>query len=117
MACNLNPDTAQFFPIMIYPGTDDYQWFKEKGFLTSEDFSKWVTEKGLHNSVVSNPDLTHKELVNFCDNARKKFYLRPKYLWLKIKQSLLSPSEAKRNLKAFRTFAKHLFRAPIYHKN
>jgi radical SAM superfamily enzyme YgiQ (UPF0313 family) len=109
LACELNPDTAQFFPIMIYPGTEDYEWFKKKGFLTSEDFSKWVTEKGLHNSVVSNPELTHKQLVNFCDYARRKFYLRPGYLLLKLKQSLLHPGEAKRNLMAFRTFAKHLF--------
>lgn len=117
LACELNPDTAQFFPIMIYPGTEDYTWFKEKGFLTSEDFSKWVTDKGLHNSVVSNPELTYKELVNFCDFARRKFYLRPRYLWLKLVQSLTKPSEAKRNLKAFKTFAKHLFGAPVYRKD
>ncbi len=116
LACELNPDTAQFFPIMIYPGTDDYEWFKSKGFLISEDFSKWVTEKGLHNSVVSNPDLTHEELVNFCDYARRKYYLRPKYLWIKLKQSLLHLSEAKRNLKAFKIFAKYLFNKPVYNK-
>jgi anaerobic magnesium-protoporphyrin IX monomethyl ester cyclase len=109
-ACELSPDTAQFFPIMVYPGTEDYAWVREKGFLISEDYSKWVTDKGLHNSVVSNPELTYQELVRFCDFARRKFYLRPQYLLFKLKQSLRNPREAKRNLKAFKTFARHLFK-------
>ncbi|MBL8025210.1 MAG: radical SAM protein [Fibrobacteres bacterium] len=113
-AIELNPDTAQFFPIMVYPGTDDYEWVRERGFLVSQDFSKWVTDKGLHNSVVSNPDLTFQELVNFCDESRKKFYLRPAYMWLKLKQSIFNPAEGLRNLKAFKVLVKHLLRAPIY---
>ncbi len=113
-ALELNPDTAQFFPIMVYPGTDDYEWVKEKGYLVSSDFSKWVTEKGLHNSVVSNPELSYKELVNFCDMARKKFYLRPRYIFLKIKQSISHPAEGLRNIKAFKVFVKHLLRRPVY---
>jgi radical SAM superfamily enzyme YgiQ (UPF0313 family) len=113
-AIELNPDTAQFFPIMVYPGTEDYEWVRERGFLVSQDFSKWVTEKGLHNSVVSNPDLKFEELVNFCDEARRKFYLRPAYMWLKLKQSIINPAEGLRNIKAFKVLVKHLLRAPIY---
>ena len=109
-ACELNPDTAQFFPIMVYPGTEDYDWVREKGYLVSEDYSKWVTDKGLHNSVVSNPDLTYQELVRFCDFARRKFYLRPSYFIFKLKQSLKNPREAKRNLMGFKNLARHLFR-------
>jgi radical SAM superfamily enzyme YgiQ (UPF0313 family) len=112
-ALKLNPDTAQFFPIMVYPGTEDYEWMKEKGFLTSEDYSKWVTEEGLHNSVVSNPEFTYQTLVNFCDYARRKFYLRPTYIFSKMVQSISNPKEAKRNLKAFKTFFKHLMRKSV----
>ena len=110
LALEINPDTAQFFPIMVYPGTEDYAWVKEKGYLMSEDYSKWVTEDGLHNSVVSNPDLTYQELVAFCDHARRKFYLRPSYFLLKARQSLKDPQEGLRNLKAFKTLAGHLLR-------
>ncbi|OGJ86620.1 MAG: hypothetical protein A2268_12995 [Candidatus Raymondbacteria bacterium RifOxyA12_full_50_37] len=109
LALELNPDTVQFFPIMVYPGTADYQWVKEQGFLISEDFSQWVTDAGLHNSVVSNPALTYAELTAFCDEARRRFYLRPRYILAKMRQSIVHPTEAKRNLLAFRSFFRHLF--------
>ncbi len=41
-AKELNPDTAQFFPIMAYPGTSDFAYFKEKGWLVTNDFRKWL---------------------------------------------------------------------------
>lgn len=112
LALELNPDTAQFFPIMVYPGTEDFEWVRSKGYLTSEDYSKWVTEEGLHNSVVSNPDLTYEELVQFCDYARRAFYLRLSYFLLKIGQSLRNPTEAVRNLKGFRNLFSHLWKRP-----
>jgi radical SAM superfamily enzyme YgiQ (UPF0313 family) len=111
-ALELNPDTAQFFPIMVYPGTDDFEWVKAKGFLVSEDYSKWVTEEGLHNSVVSNPELNYQELVDFCDHARRVFYMRPSYFLKKLMQSVKNPREMGRNLKAFKTFIRHLARRP-----
>ena len=98
-AKQLNPDTAQFYPIMVYPGTSDYAWFEQQGWIVTHDFRKWLTEDGLHSSVVSNPDLTYEELVAFCDRARREFYVRPRYIIRKLGQSLLNPSEAKRNIK------------------
>ena len=29
----LNPDTAQFYPLMVYPGLAAYEWIKQKGYL------------------------------------------------------------------------------------
>jgi len=108
-AKKLNPDTAQFFPIMVYPGTSDFSYYQEKGWIVSQNFREWITPKGLHSSTISNPDLPHDELVRFCDRARKEFYFRPEYLLFKAWQSLKSPAEAKRNLKAFLTIRKYLF--------
>lgn len=107
-AKELNPDTAQFFPIMAYPGTSDYEYFKEKGWLVTNDFRKWLTEDGLHSSVVSNPDLKYEELVAFCDRARREFYLRPQYMFSKVIQIIRQPSEAKRIFKAAGTMVKYL---------
>jgi anaerobic magnesium-protoporphyrin IX monomethyl ester cyclase len=106
-ARELNPDTAQFYPIMVYPGTADYDYFKGKGWIVTSDFRKWLTDDGLHSSVVSNPDLTYEELVRFCDRARKEFYLRPRYIISKLRQILFRPSEAKRVFKAGFTFLKY----------
>ncbi len=110
LAIEIMPDTAQFFPIMVYPGTRAYAEAKRRGWLATEDFSKWITEEGLHNSVVNLPDISHKELVEFCDYARRRFYTRPRYLLYKLKQSLANFDEFKRNLKGFKTLAKYLWR-------
>jgi anaerobic magnesium-protoporphyrin IX monomethyl ester cyclase len=107
-ALKLNPDTAQFYPIMVYPGTSDYEYFQEKGWIVTKDFRKWLTEDGLHSSVVSNPDLTYEALVAFCDRARREFYLRPAYIASKVVQAITRPSEAKRIFKAGFTLFKHL---------
>ncbi|MBN1308471.1 MAG: radical SAM protein [Chitinispirillaceae bacterium] len=109
-AKKLNPDTAQFFPLMVYPGTDDYYFFKKKGWIVSDNFRDWITPQGLHSSTISNPDLPYSELVRFCDRARREFYLRPRYLIFKIAQSIKNPNEGKRNVKAFFTLSKYLFR-------
>jgi radical SAM superfamily enzyme YgiQ (UPF0313 family) len=112
-AKELNPDTAQFYPIMVYPGTSDYQYFDEKGWIVSRDFRKWLTEDGLHSSVVSNPDLRYEELVAFCDRARREFYLRPIYMFAKFKQMIVYPAEAKRIVKAGFTLFKYLMQPSI----
>jgi len=109
-AKELNPDTAQFFPLIVYPGTEAYEWAKKNNFLTTEDFSKWLTKEGLHNTVIKLPGFTSQELVKYCDQARREFYLRPSYLLYKVKQSLLHPSEAWRNIRSFRNLFKYLLR-------
>jgi hypothetical protein len=64
----------------------------------------------LHDCVVSTEALTADELVEFCDYARRRFYLRPGYVIRKAFQSVLHPSEGLRTFLSFRVFAKHLFR-------
>ncbi|MFC1811505.1 B12-binding domain-containing radical SAM protein [Thermodesulfobacteriota bacterium] len=108
-AKELNPDTAQFFPIMVYPGTEAYNWAKENGYLTTQNFEEWLTSDGLHNCIVSRPGLSAKDLVDFCDRARKEFYLRPKYILSKGLQSLKDPYEFKRLMKGALTLSKHIF--------
>ncbi len=110
LALRLNPDTAQFYPIMVYPGTEAYDWYKERGLLTTDDFSKWITPGGLHNTVIKSDELTPDELVSFCDHARRRFYLRPGYIAYKVAQTLTNPAEIKRNFRSAQTFIKYIFR-------
>jgi radical SAM superfamily enzyme YgiQ (UPF0313 family) len=109
-AKQINPDTAQFYPIMVYPGTADFEYFEEKGWIVSRNFRDWITPAGLHSSTVSNPDLPYEELVTFCNRARREFYLRPRYMLMKILQGIRHPSEAKRTLKTLSTFRRYLFK-------
>jgi anaerobic magnesium-protoporphyrin IX monomethyl ester cyclase len=107
-AKRLRPDTAQFFPLMVYPGTEAYTWASGNNFLTTRDFSKWVTPEGLHNCVLSTPELSAQELVDFCDHARRSFYLRTAYVSSKLAQIVRRPEEAGRILRSARIFFKYL---------
>jgi anaerobic magnesium-protoporphyrin IX monomethyl ester cyclase len=113
LAKELDPDTAQFFPIMLYPGTEAYEWALENGNLATNDFREWLTPDGLHRSLVSQGDLSPEDLVKWCDQARLSFYLRPRYLAKKSWQVFTRPGEATRIVKAAKTFVKYLFRPSI----
>ena len=115
-ARKLQPDTAQFFPIMVYPGTTAYEEAKRRGYIQIEDWSAWLTKDGLHNSVVTLPNITHEQLVSFCDRARRSFYLSPSYLFYKLKQSLKDRRELQRNVKGFVTLSKYLLRGSQHKK-
>lgn len=100
-ALSLPIDTAQFFPMFVYPGTIAYQWVVNNGYLATKDYRSWLTEEGFHRSVIDMPDIKSGEVMGLCDLARKRFYLRPSYILKKAGQSVLSFQEAKRNIKAF----------------
>ncbi|MFH1737497.1 MAG: radical SAM protein [bacterium] len=107
-AKELSCNTAQFFPIMVYPGTAAYQWAKENDYLRSTRYRDWLTESGQHQCVIDTPDLSADELMRFCDEARREYYLSPRY-WVQMGRTLLRhPGETKRVFMAFRTFARHL---------
>lgn len=110
-AKKVNPDTVQFFPIMVYPGTEAYEWAKTNNFLTiqAENWENWLLEDGTHNTIVSTDKLTAAELVEACDAARQNFYMRPSFIIGKIVEGITTPSEFPRLLKSGRTFFKYLF--------
>lgn len=107
-AKELRPDTAQFFPVMAYPGTALYRWAEERGFLRADSFADWLTPEGQHNCVIDRPDLPASELVAFCDRARREFYLSFGYLARKFAQVLTRPAELKRTWRSGRRFLRHL---------
>jgi anaerobic magnesium-protoporphyrin IX monomethyl ester cyclase len=108
MAKSLNPDVAQFFPVMVYPGTRIYDKYLADGYITSRNYRDYLTEDGLHRCIVNLPNISAAEIVEFCDRCRREFYLRPRYLGYKLLQLLTDPAEGTRTIKAFRTFGKHL---------
>ena len=109
-AKELDPDTAQFFPIMVYPGTEAFEWAKSNNYLKSLNWRDWLTEEGVHNCMVSTEEVSAKDLVSACDQGRMEFYMRPKYMGSKVKQALLNPKEIPRLAKSGQTFFKYLFK-------
>jgi radical SAM superfamily enzyme YgiQ (UPF0313 family) len=112
-ACDLQPDTAQFYPLMVYPGTVEYERMKEKGYLVTDKYEDWLTPDGLHNCIIRTEDCTPEELIRWCDYARRKFYLRPSYIMRKARMSMFDRDERKRTWKAFKVFVKYLYRPSI----
>jgi len=100
LAKKLDPDSAQFYPLFVYPGTKAYSWAKENGYLITKDYSKWLKSDGSHNCVIDLPGLSAKQMMAFCDEAYRKFHLRPKYLLKKVIQLVASPSEGVRSARS-----------------
>jgi radical SAM superfamily enzyme YgiQ (UPF0313 family) len=108
LALGLMDDTVQFFPLMVYPGTQDFDWARRENLLTIRDYSDYVTPEGFHNSVLRMPDMTSQEIREWCDYARRKYYLRPKYLLYKMLQQIKTPAEMRRTFKAAKRFIRFL---------
>lgn len=108
LALKLNTDTAQFYPLLPFPGTEAYVWAKQNGYIKG-DYDDYVKEDGTLNSLLDLPGLSSDEMVAFCDYARKKYYLRPSYIFHRLWVGLKDPEDLKRSFKAFRSIKKFLF--------
>ncbi len=109
-ALELNPDTAQFYPLMVYPGTRAYAHACEDGCLVPSSYRDWLKPDGTHNCVVRTGELTPDDLVEFCRRARRRFYLRPRYILGKFLRTAGDPDELRSVLLALRTFKRHMLR-------
>lgn len=108
LSMKLMDDTMQFFPLMVYPGTKDYDWMKKEGLLNINSYADYVTEDGNHNGVARMADMTSDEIREWCNYARRKYYLRPKYIAYKLIQQITHPSEIRRTVKSVKRFARFL---------
>lgn len=107
-AKSLTMDTVQFFPLMVYPGTEAYEWAKKNDYIKASSYRDWLQKDGEHNCVLETKELSAQDLVDFCNYARKQFYLRPKYILMKAGQCLTSKDDLVRTIKAFGKFWKYL---------
>ncbi|MBN2121331.1 MAG: radical SAM protein [Candidatus Omnitrophica bacterium] len=108
-----NCDSMQFYPLYVYPGTEAYRWAKDKGYLKTEDFSRWLTPEGLHNCVLDTEGLSSGEMVSLCDYYLKKYHLRPRYLFMKLIQAFKDPGEGYRSFKSAKVFLTRLSRGQL----
>lgn len=109
-AKKLNPNTAQFYPIMAYPGTEAYKEALESGALKTRDYNQWLDKDGFHRTTIQRGELTSQALVDFCDKARREFYLRPSYILRQGIMAIKNPRERYRVFRGFNTLVRHLFR-------
>ena len=108
-ALRFNTDTAQFFPLIPYPGTGAYNWAKTNGYINGK-YDEYVHEDGTLNCIINTPELKAQELVDFCAYARKKYYIRPWYIGHRLKRGLCDKEDLKRSIKAFWRLKDSLFK-------
>lgn len=108
-ALKFNTDTAQFFPLIPYPGTEAYDWAKSNGYI-SGNYDEYCHEDGTVSCVLNIPGLSADDLVAFCSYARRKYYLRPRYILHRLYMGLKDPEDLKRSLKAFGKLKQTLFK-------
>ena len=115
-ATEINCDSMQFYPLYVYPGTEAYQWAKEKGYLLTEDFSAWLKEDGSHNCVIDLEGMSATEMVALCERNLRRYHLRPRYVLMKLGQALRQPEEGWRSIKSGGMLLKKIAREAMHAK-
>jgi radical SAM superfamily enzyme YgiQ (UPF0313 family) len=108
LALRLNTDTAQFFPLIPYPGTEAYRWAQEHGYIKG-NYEDYCREDGTHNTILELPGLSSVQMIDFCNYARKKYYLRFRYLIHRLKMGFTNINEFHRSIRTFGKFRQYLF--------
>ena len=87
------------------------EFFKNFGLqLKYGTYSDYVKEDGTINSLLNLPGLSSEEMVRFCDDARKKYYMRPRYILHRLREGVRNPEDLKRSVKAFKRIWKFLIK-------
>ncbi len=107
-ALSLKCDTLQFSGAVPFPGTIFFEIAKEKGWLKTRDWSKWLGE-GEQKGIVEYPGIAQERINYYVDLGLKKFYLRPWYM-LKFIISTRSLSDLYRKLRGAFNFLSYLNR-------
>lgn len=107
-AKKLDLTTIQCSVAQPLPGTEFYNWLKEKGHLMTEDYSKWVDENGQQNCVIKYPNMGEEELQKAVHTILAKYYLRPKYIFKSIKTIIKEPREFMKYYYDGKRFLKYL---------
>jgi radical SAM superfamily enzyme YgiQ (UPF0313 family) len=75
-AIGLDPDFANFYPAVPYPGTELYNKAKREGLLASEDWTKMEYSYYL----LKGNGLDEQVVMDAINRAKRRFFLRPRYL-------------------------------------
>ena len=113
-ACELDPDTIQVSLATPYPGTEFYEYCRDRGYLQDLQLVQGVT--GYQQCVVDYPALAAAEIFEAVPRFYRRFYFRPSYMARALKVMLRDPAERRRLLKEGREFFSFLFKRRQCHQ-
>ena len=117
-AKEVKPNIVQFAVATPIPGTEFYDWVKEKGFLLVDDLEESLDEEGFQKCIVSYPEFTKENIENYVDRALKEYYLSPSFISIAMKNVLRKNGlhELKGMFISAKVFMKYLKREKDNHK-
>jgi anaerobic magnesium-protoporphyrin IX monomethyl ester cyclase len=71
----INPDYAQFYCAIPFPGTDFYEFCNKNNYITTRNWEDYEINK----AIVSYPNLSNQEIQEIMRKAYRRFYFRPTY--------------------------------------
>ncbi len=107
-ACELDPDTIQVSLATPYPGTEFYDFCRERGYLKEQDLLQGAT--GYQQCVVEYPGLAAADIFQAVPRFYRRFYFRPAYMARAARTMLIDPAERRRLWREGREFLTFLFR-------
>lgn len=108
-AIELDPDFANFYPAVPYPGTELYAKAKKEGLLTNEDWTRMEYSYYL----LSGNGLNEQIVMSAINRAKRRFYLRAGYL-TRHAGDVFRLATTKWNV-AWHVGSRVLFGAPVTH--
>ncbi len=79
-AIKLDPDEVQFNIATAYPGTELFNWAKERGYIKSFSWNDY----SMSNVVLELPGLAQDKMQYYYELAHRRFYFRPKIIWRRL---------------------------------
>lgn len=101
IAKKIDPDYAQFYCAIPFPGTELYYQAQKNKWLTTNDWSKYE----INQPILNLPTLPNTQLRKARIKAYKKFYFRPYYFFSRLKK-INSVKELMLTIKQAVNFAK-----------
>jgi radical SAM superfamily enzyme YgiQ (UPF0313 family) len=95
-AQKINLDYAQFFILIPFPGTPVFKYFKQKGYLLTED---WRDYTDFNRPVFETENVSRELLLQMYRNAYRQFYFRPSYILKRMYRCMTNYYEFKIGLK------------------
>ena len=82
----IKPEQLQISVVAPFPGTELYNWYREHGYLLTEDPSEYLDEQGHQKSIISYPWLTAEEITKAVDDILKNYYISIGYVPIILRQ-------------------------------
>lgn len=97
-AFELNAEFTQMSTPTPLPGTEYAQLLEENNCFLTKD---WAQHDSVHHAAVRLPNLTDDDLNNYLCTFYRRYYRRPRYLWMMFRRMFRSWGNFKQSLKKF----------------